>query len=168
MENTKFTIDENLITFDAAEQEKKSPMSVGEGFGRVLGYLLAGFLFGIILVKGEIISWYRIQEMFMLDSFHMYGIIGSAVTTGAIGIQIIKLGKLKTFDGQPVIFYKKVFSWGQVWGGLMFGFGWAFTGACPGPLFAQVGAGFMSAGVALLFAVIGTWVYGALRDKLPH
>lgn len=168
MENPKMNIDENLVTFDNPQTEKVQTFAQGEGLARAILYLLSGLGFGIILVKGEIISWYRIQEMFLLDSFHMYGIIGSAVVVGAIGVQIIKMAKLKTFDGKPIIFYKKVFSWGQIWGGLMFGLGWALTGACPGPLYAQLGSGFMAVGVTLFFAIIGTWAYGAVRDKLPH
>ncbi|MBL7900835.1 MAG: YeeE/YedE family protein [Bacteroidia bacterium] len=171
MENlqNKYSVDENVVTWDhAAVAEKTLKPTNGESTGKVAGYLLAGILFGIILVKGEIISWYRIQEMFLLDSFHMYGIIGSAVFVAAIGIQIIKSTKTKTFDGQPIIFYKKIFSWGQIIGGTMFGLGWALTGACPGPLYAQFGSGFMAAGVSLFFAIAGTWFYGLLRDKLPH
>lgn len=131
-------------------------------------YLFAGTLFGIILVKSEIISWFRIQEMFRLESFHMYGVIGSAVIVGIISVWLIKKFKIKTIYGEPIVFHPKKFNKGQIYGGLLFGFGWAITGACPGPLFAQIGAGFTVVLVTLLSAIAGTWVYGLLREKLPH
>jgi uncharacterized membrane protein YedE/YeeE len=131
-------------------------------------YLVTGIFFGIILVKSEVISWFRIQEMFRLQSFHMYGVIGSAVVTGAISIWLIKRFRIKTIYGEPVILPSKKFNKGQVYGGLLFGFGWALTGACPGPLFAQIGTGATVIIVTLLSAVAGTWVYGWLREKLPH
>ena len=131
-------------------------------------YLLAGVLFGIVLVKSEIISWFRIQEMFRLQSFHMYGVIGTAVMTGMISVWLIKKFKLKTIHGEAIHFHKKKFNKGQIIGGLLFGFGWAMTGACPGPLFAQLGAGFTVISVVILSAIAGTWTYGKLREKLPH
>jgi len=131
-------------------------------------YLFVGMLFGVVLVKAEIISWVRIQEMFRLQSFHMYGVIGSAVAVGIISVWLIKRFKIKTIYGEPVKFHPKQFSKGQIYGGLIFGFGWAITGACPGPLFAQMGSGATVVLVTLLSAVAGTWVYGLLRDKLPH
>lgn len=131
-------------------------------------YLFFGILFGIILVKSEVISWFRIQEMFRLESFHMYGVIGSAVVTGIISILVIKRFKIKTIYGEKIKFYPKKFNKGQVYGGLIFGFGWALTGACPGPLFALIGTGALVIIVTLLSAITGTWVYGKLRDKLPH
>lgn len=131
-------------------------------------YLAMGMLFGIIAVKSEIISWYRIQEMFRLQSFHMYGVIGTAVVTGAISVWMIRKFHLKTIQGEEVIIHKKNFHWGNVIGGLIFGLGWAITGACPGPLFAQIGSGFFVIIVTLLSAVAGTWVYGLLQQKLPH
>jgi uncharacterized membrane protein YedE/YeeE len=131
-------------------------------------YLLAGILFGIVLVKSQVISWFRIQEMFRLQSFHMYGVIGTAVITGMISVWLIKKLKLKTIHGEEIHFQRKKFNKGQIIGGLLFGFGWAMTGACPGPLFAQVGAGFTVISVVILSAVAGTWTYGKLRDKLPH
>lgn len=133
-----------------------------------LKYLCAGILFGIILVKAEVISWWRIQEMFRLQSFHMYGVIGSAVITGIISVWMIKKLHIKTLSGQAITFHPKQFNKGQIYGGLLFGFGWAITGACPGPLFAQIGAGFSVVIVTLLSAVAGTWTYGYLREKLPH
>ena len=133
-----------------------------------LKYVLAGIVFGIILVKAEVISWFRIQEMFHLKSFHMYGVIGSAVVTGIISVQIIKRFRLKTVYGEKIILPQKKFNKGQIYGGLMFGLGWAVTGACPGPLFAQIGTGSLVVIITLISAIAGTWVYGLLREKLPH
>lgn len=131
-------------------------------------YLIVGILFGIVFVKAEVISWFRIQEMFRLQSFHMYGIIGSAVVVGMISVWIIKKFNIKTVYGEKIEFHDKKFNKGQIYGGLVFGFGWAITGACPGPLFAQIGTGATVIIVTLLSAVAGTWVYGFLREKLPH
>jgi uncharacterized membrane protein YedE/YeeE len=133
-----------------------------------LKYLVVGILFGIIFVKAEIISWFRIQEMFRLQSFHMYGVIGSAVVTGVISVWLIKKFHIKTIYGEEIEFHPKQFNKGQIYGGLLFGFGWAVTGACPGPLFAQIGTGASVIAVTLLSAIAGTWVYGLLREKLPH
>ena len=131
-------------------------------------YGVAGILFGIILIKSEVISWFRIQEMFRLQSFHMYGVIGSAIVTGMISIFIIRKFNIKTIYGERIDIPKKKFNKGQLYGGLIFGFGWALTGACPGPLYALIGSGATVIIAALLSAVAGTWVYGLLRDKLPH
>jgi len=131
-------------------------------------YLFAGIVFGIILVKAQVISWFRIQEMFRLQSFHMFGVIGSAVVTGAISVFLIKKLNLKTMYGEEIKFYPKQFSKGQIFGGLLFGFGWALTGACPGPLFAQIGTGATVILVSLFSAVAGTWMYGLLSKRLPH
>lgn len=133
-----------------------------------LKYLLVGILFGIVFVKAEIISWFRIQEMFRLQSFHMYGVIGSAVLTGMVSVWLIKKFSIKTLDGEPITIAPKKFNKGQIYGGLIFGFGWAITGACPGPLFAQIGTGAFAVVITLLSAIFGTWIYGYLRDKLPH
>ena len=133
-----------------------------------LKYSAWGILFGIVFVKAEIISWFRIQEMFRFESFHMYGVIGTAVVVGAISVWLIKRTKAKTIYGEAVVIPDKPFSKGQIHGGLMFGIGWAITGACPGPLFAQIGAGSSVVIVTFLSAVAGTWMYGLLRDKLPH
>lgn len=133
-----------------------------------LKYLIIGILFGIVFVKSEVVSWFRIQEMFRLQSFHMYGIIGSAVITGMISIFLIKKFNIKTIDGQTIEIAPKTFNKGQIYGGLLFGFGWAITGACPGPLFAQIGTGATVVAVTLLSGIAGTWVYGLLREKLPH
>ena len=133
-----------------------------------LKYLVMGILFGILFIKAEVISWFRIQEMFRLQSFHMFGIIGSAILVAMISIFLIKKFKIKTVYGEEIIFHKKEFNKGQIYGGLIFGFGWAITGACPGPLFAQIGTGATVIVVTLLSAIAGTWVYGKFRDKLPH
>lgn len=133
----------------------------------MIKYLLLGALFGIILIKAEVISWFRIQEMFRLQSFHMYGVIGSAVVTGMISIQLIKRFNIKTIYGEKIKLEDKTFSKGQIYGGLLFGFGWAMTGACPGPLFAQVGMGATVVIVTILSAIAGTWVYGKFRERLP-
>lgn len=133
-----------------------------------LKYLITGILFGIVFVKAEIISWFRIQEMFRLQSFHMYGVIGSAVVVGAISVFLIKKFKIKTIYGEPIQFEEKKFSVGQIYGGLLFGLGWAITGACPGPLFAQIGTGISVTIVTLVSAIAGTWVYGLVRNKIPH
>ena len=133
-----------------------------------LKYLVVGVLFGIVFVKAEIVSWFRIQEMFRLQSFHMYGVIGSAIVVGIISVWIIKKFKVKTLSGEPIAIQPKKFNKGQVYGGLLFGFGWALTGACPGPLFAQIGTGATVITVTLISAIAGTWFYGLIKDKLPH
>lgn len=133
-----------------------------------LKYAAVGLLFGIAFVKAEIISWFRIQEMFRLQSFHMYGVIGTGVVLGAIFVWLIKRFNIKTIYGEQIEFHPKKFNKGQIIGGLLFGFGWAMTGACPGPIFAQIGTGAFVAGVTLLSAVAGTWVYGYFRERLVH
>ncbi|MCU0328935.1 MAG: YeeE/YedE family protein [Chitinophagales bacterium] len=133
-----------------------------------LKYLIVGIVFGIVFVKAEIISWFRIQEMFQFQSFHMYGVIGSAVIVGMISVWLIKKFQIKTFSGESIVISDKKFNKGQVYGGLIFGLGWAITGACPGPLFAQIGYGASVIIVTLLSAIAGTWVYGFFKDKLPH
>jgi len=133
-----------------------------------LKFLIAGIVFGIVFVKAEVISWFRIQEMFRLQSFHMYGVIGSAVLVGMLSVWMIRKFRIKTMEGEAVIFHPKKFSKGQIYGGLIFGVGWAITGACPGPLFAQIGLGATAIFVTLLSAIAGTWVYGKFREQLPH
>jgi hypothetical protein len=133
-----------------------------------LKYMVVGTLFGIVFVKAEIVSWFRIQEMFKLQSFHMYGVIGCAVMVGVISVWLIKKFNIQTIGGEAITFHPKTFNKGQVIGGLMFGLGWGITGACPGPLFAQIGTGATAIIVTLLSAIAGTWVYGLLREKLPH
>lgn len=133
-----------------------------------LKYLVVGLAFGLIFIKSEVISWFRIQEMFRLQSFHMYGVIGSAVVVGMLSVWLLKKFNVKTIDGEPIIFHPKQFNKGQIYGGLLFGLGWALTGACPGPLFAQIGTGVTVILVTLLSAIAGTWIYGRFRNKLPH
>jgi len=134
----------------------------------LLKYLIVGILFGIVFVKAEIISWFRIQEMFRLQSFFMYGVIGSAILVGIISIQLIKRFNIKTIKGETVKIKDKEFKKGQIIGGFIFGLGWAITGACPGPIYAQIGVGFTVVIVTFLSAVAGTWVYGRFADKLPN
>lgn len=133
-----------------------------------LKFLLFGTLFGFILIKGEVISWFRIQEMFRFQSFHMYGVICSAIVIGIISIFLIKKFKLKTFSGEEIKIEPKQFDKGKIIGGLMFGLGWAMTGACPGPLYALIGTGALTVLIILLSAIFGTYIYGVLQNKLPH
>lgn len=136
---------------------------------KLIKFLLVGFFFGIVLTKCEAVSWYRIYEMFQFQSFHMYGIIGVAIFTGVIGIQIIKRKNLKDVDGLPIEILDKEKGSIRYWlGGTLFGLGWALVGSCPGPIFILIGAGFMSVGVILIGALLGTFLYGVLKDKLPH
>lgn len=136
---------------------------------KFLKYFLVGLFFGIVLTKSEAVSWYRIYEMFQFQSFHMYGIIGVAVTTGIIGVQIIKRKKLKDIDGLPIEIQDKPKGNARYWlGGICFGLGWALVGACPGPIFILIGAGFFPMVIILIGALIGTIIYGALMKKLPH
>ena len=131
-------------------------------------FLLLGFIFGFTLVKSEAVSWFRIQEMFHFQSFHMYGIIGCAVVVGIISVWLIKKYNVKTTKGEEVRLVGKEMNKGTVIGGLLFGFGWAMTGACPGPLYVLIGSGYLIVLAALLSAILGTYVYGVVKDRLPH
>ena len=133
-------------------------------------YLVLGTLFGIVLTKSEVISWFRIQEMFRFQAFHMYGIMAAAVATAALSLQIIKRLGLRSLSGEPIAIPPKVMGRGtRYWaGGALFGLGWAFVGACPGPLFALIGNGVSVFLAVLASAIAGTWTYGALRSRLPH
>jgi uncharacterized membrane protein YedE/YeeE len=136
---------------------------------KYLKYIIVGFIFGIVLTKSEAVSWYRIYEMFQFQSFHMYGIIGVAVVTGAIGIQLIKRLKVKDIQGNPIKIADKESGSARYWvGGLFFGLGWALVGACPGPIFILLGAGILPVVFILIGALLGTFLYGILKDKLPH
>lgn len=132
-------------------------------------YLLIGVVFGITMYKSEASSWFRIYEMFQFQSFHMYGIIMTAVLLGVAVVQLLKYKNAKTFEGNIIVikdkpkFFKK-----YLFGGIVFGMGWALTGACPGPMFVLLGVGFVNVGIVVVFAVLGTFVYGRLKDKLPH
>ena len=132
-------------------------------------FLIAGTLFGIIMFKSEAASWYRIQEMFRFQAFHMYGIIGLAVALGVPMVAIIKARKIKDYAGSQIVFTPKAWSIPRyLIGGTIFGLGWALTGACPGPMFALLGAGYYAIIIPILFAILGTLAYGLLKDKLPH
>jgi len=133
-----------------------------------LKFLLIGMLFGFALLKAEVVSWFRIQEMFYFHDFHMYGVIGSAIVTAAIGVLIIKKFKIKSFDGSEIVIPTKKFQKGNVIGGLLFGFGWAVTGACPGPLFSLTGYGYTVFIIPVLSATLGVYIYALVKDKLPH
>lgn len=136
---------------------------------RYLIYLLIGTFFGFVMTKSEAISWFRIQEMFRFESFHMYGIIGTAVVTGMIGIVLTKRFGWKAFGGQKLHLQPKQMSIPRyLFGGTIFGLGWALTGACPGPMFTLLGQGVWMIGVVILSATLGTYVYGTLRHRLPH
>ncbi|RCH56194.1 YeeE/YedE family protein [Mucilaginibacter hurinus] len=128
---------------------------------RAIKYILAGVLFGIVMVKSEAVSWYRIQEMFRFQSFHMYGIIGTAVLSGIIIVFAIKKLRLNDSSGRPIVFADKTGSWkNYLFGGLIFGLGWALTGACPGPIFVNIGYGYISMLIVAMGAVLGTYLYG--------
>ena len=136
---------------------------------RYLTYLLIGICFGVVMTKSEAVSWFRIQEMFRFESFHMYGIIGTAVVVGAIGIALAKRLGWKTVDGHDWTLNAKDFTVPRyLLGGTVFGLGWALTGACPGPMFTLLGQGVWAIGIVILFSVLGTFVYGLLRPVLPH
>ncbi len=134
----------------------------------LIKYSIVGIVFGIVFVKAEIISWFRIQEMFKLQSFHMYGVIGTAVVVGALSVALLKKFKIKTLQKENIVIANKPFTKGNIYGGLLFGLGWAMTGACPGPLFAQIGAGIGSISIVIASALLGTWTYGYFKEKLPH
>lgn len=133
-------------------------------------YFVLGCLFGIVLTKSEVVSWFRIQEMFRFQSFHMYGVMGSAVAVAAASIGLLRRFGVQTFTGEPISIPVKELGKGyRYWiGGTIFGVGWALTGACPGPLFALVGSGEIVFAVAVISALAGTWIYGYLRPSLPH
>lgn len=134
---------------------------------KYIKFFLIGIYFGIVLTKAEVISWFRIQEMFLFKSIHMYGIIGSAVIVGACSVFLIRKFNLKTFGGDDIRLISKEYHKGLLPGGIIFGLGWALTGACPGPMFALVGAGVHVMLVAMLAAIAGTFVFGVVKDKLP-
>ncbi|MBF5027040.1 DUF6691 family protein [Planobacterium oryzisoli] len=152
----------------AQKSENENSSTTTQPWYQNLKYLLVGIFFGIVFVKSEVVSWFRIQEMFRLESFHMYGIISSAILVALLSIQVIKRLGIRTLGGEPIAIADKRFHKGQIYGGLLFGLGWAMTGACPGPLFAQIGTGALAVVVTLLSAVFGTWFYGFIREKLPH
>lgn len=136
---------------------------------KFIKFLVVGILFGIVMTKSEALSWYRIQEMFRFQAFHMYGIIGTAVTLGVIGVFLIKKFKIRDISGSQIAFHpkdKSIFRY--LIGGTIFGLGWALSGACPGPMVVNLGYGFLSFAIVILFAMVGTFFYGLIKDKLPH
>jgi uncharacterized membrane protein YedE/YeeE len=136
---------------------------------RTLIYLFIGILFGITMFKSEAASWFRIYEMFKFQSFHMYGIIGSALVIGIVVIQLIKQYKIKSFYGEKIVFTPKEKGFTRyILGGIIFGLGWALAGACPGPMFTLIGAGFVPIFIVIAASILGTFLYGLLKDKLPH
>ncbi len=136
---------------------------------KFIKFLLLGIVFGVVMAKSEAISWFRIQEMFRFQAFHMYGIIGTAVVLGVIGVAIIKKFKIRDFNGNPILFHPKDKSIIRyLAGGTIFGLGWALSGACPGPMVVNIGYGFFSMAIVFLFALAGTYFYGVLKEKLPH
>ncbi len=135
---------------------------------KFIKYLIVGIIFGIVLTKSEAVSWYRIYEMFQFQSFHMFGIIMTAIFVGVIGIQIYKRNNVKGFDGTPISIPDKEKGFkNYIIGGTIFGLGWGMIGTCPGPIFILIGAGFYGIGIVLIGALIGTFLYGILKDKLP-
>lgn len=136
---------------------------------RTLSYLLIGVVFGITMFKSEAASWFRIYEMFRFESFHMYGIIGSALIIGIVLVQLIKKVPIKSFYGETIKFVPKQKSFSRyMFGGILFGLGWALAGACPGPMFTLIGAGYLPIILVILSAMLGTFLYGLVKDKLPH
>ncbi|MDO8998648.1 MAG: YeeE/YedE thiosulfate transporter family protein [Bacteroidota bacterium] len=136
---------------------------------KFIKFLVLGTMFGIVMAKSEAFSWFRIQEMFRFQAFHMYGIIGTAVILGVIGVSLIKKYKIRDFSGNPISFFPKEKSvLRYLIGGTIFGLGWALSGACPGPMVVNIGYGYLSMIVVFVFAIIGTYVYGIIKDKLPH
>jgi len=136
---------------------------------KFLKFLFIGILFGIVMTKSEVISWYRIQEMFRFQAFHMYGVIGSALAVGVVMTQWLKRKSVNSIDGQPLQIFDKTFSIPRyLFGGIIFGLGWALSGACPGPMYTLVGNGYTTVIVLILSAIAGTFVYGMLKERLPH
>ncbi len=136
---------------------------------KFIKFLLLGIVFGVVMAKSEAISWFRIQEMFRFQAFHMYGIIGTAVVIGVIGVALIKKFKIRDFHGNPILFQPKEKSIVRyLIGGSIFGLGWALSGACPGPMVVNIGYGFFAMAIVFLFAIVGTFLYGYFKEKLPH
>lgn len=136
---------------------------------KTIRFLSIGIIFGIVMFKSEAASWFRIYEMFRFESFHMYGIIGSALFLGVLGVFLIKKNHLRSFDGEPIIFTPKNKSFSRyMYGGILFGLGWALAGSCPGPIFTLVGAGYLPVVVVLFGSLLGTYLYGLVQKRLPH
>jgi uncharacterized membrane protein YedE/YeeE len=172
-QNTNTSVTLESVTITDFEVRSQDTICMNESYLQHkwyhnLKYVIVGIIFGIVFTKAEIISWFRILEMFRLQNFHMYGVIGTAIVVGIISVWLIKKFKIKTIYGDKIEFHPKKFNKGQIIGGLIFGLGWALTGACPGSRFAQIGTGALVATVVLLSAMAGTWVYGYFRESLPH
>ena len=136
---------------------------------KLIKFLLLGIVFGIVMTKSEAVSWFRIQEMFRFQAFHMYGIIGTAVTLGVAGVALIKKFKIRDFSGNPILFSPKDKSvYRYLIGGSIFGLGWALSGACPGPMVVNIGYGYWAMAIVFFFALVGTYLYGVVKSKLPH
>ena len=135
---------------------------------RAIKYFVTGLIFGFLLLKAEVVSWWRIQEMFRLASFHLYGVIGSAVFTAMLSVQLLRYFQIKTIRKEAITLHPKKFHYGQILGAFIFGLGWGLVGACPGPMLVQMGRGVGAFGVIFISAVAGTWVYGYVREKLWH
>jgi uncharacterized membrane protein YedE/YeeE len=136
---------------------------------KFIKFLLLGIVFGIVMTKSEAVSWYRIQEMFRFQAFHMYGIIGTAVTLGVAGVALIKRFRLRDYHGNPIMFNPKEKSVARyLIGGSIFGLGWALSGACPGPMVVNIGYGYWAMAIVFFFAIVGTYLYGLIKNKLPH
>lgn len=144
--------------------------SISRRIAGLLAYVTLGTLFGILLTKAQVVSWFRIQEMFRFQSFHMFGVLGTAVLTAALSLQLIRRFAVRSLDGTPITVPAKTMGTGtRYWlGGSLFGLGWALVGACPGPLLAVLGSGVSVFVVPILSALAGTWLYGVLRPRLPH
>ena len=134
----------------------------------LIKYTLVGIYFGIVLAKANVISWFRIQEMFLFESFHMYGVIGSAIVVGLISIQLLKRFGIKSLTKKDINPEQKEFNKGTIYGSIAFGFGWGIIGACPGPIYILIGAGYSIMIVSLFFALTGVWFYGKFQNKFPH
>lgn len=136
---------------------------------KFIEFLLVGIVFGIVMAKSEAISWFRIQEMFRFQAFHMYGIIGTAVVLGVLGVALIKKFNIRDINGNTILFLPKDKSIVRyLLGGSIFGLGWALSGACPGPMVVNIGYGFLSMTIVFVSAIVGTYLYAVIKDKLPH
>ncbi|MBM3401610.1 MAG: YeeE/YedE family protein [Bacteroidetes bacterium] len=136
---------------------------------KFIKFLLLGIVFGIVMTKSEAVSWYRIQEMFRFQAFHMFGIIGTAVTLGVVGVALIKKFRIRDYQGNPIVFSPKEKSVARyLIGGSIFGLGWALSGACPGPMVVNIGYGYWAMAIVFFFAIVGTYFYGLIKHKLPH
>jgi len=163
--STPRELDESEATYEWSSPARSDPRAPGLWI-----YFLVGTAFGIVLTKGEAISWFRIQEMFRFQGFHMFGIFATALPTAIVGVQLLKRRWRRTLAGEPIAVPPKHLGSGVRYavGGTTFGLGWALTGACPGPLFALLGGGVTTMAVAIASAMLGTWTYGRLRHRLPH